>query len=273
MESVYRNSRRNRRILSKVRTGPFHVVLLILLAGLLSVGGCKGHNQQANSPSGANNPPANPAAADNTAPSAPAAQPPATAQPTQPAPPPPPAASPPPPAPPPEPVVYRVPAGKEIRVRLNETLDSKTAQPGQPFTGMVVSPVTANGRVIIPAGSTATGTVIDAKSQGRFKGQAVLAVRLETIRVRDRSYRVDTSTISRVEKGKGKRTAGLIGGGAGLGGLIGGLAGGGKGALIGILAGAGAGTAGSAFTGNKQVVIPAETTLSFVLERPLEVQS
>ncbi len=50
--------------------------------------------------------------------------------------------------------------------------------------------------------------------------------------------------------------------------LIGGLAGGGKGALIGGLLGAGAGTAGAAFTGNKDVTVPAESVVTFKLERP-----
>jgi hypothetical protein len=74
-----------------------------------------------------------------------------------------------------------------------------------------------------------------------------------------------------VEKGKGKRTAVMAGGGGGLGALIGGLAGGGKGALIGGLVGAGAGTGGAAFTGNKEIVIPAETTLTFRLEHSVTV--
>ena len=56
------------------------------------------------------------------------------------------------------------------------------------------------------------------------------------------------------------------------GALIGGLAGGGKGAAIGAAAGAGAGTAGTAFTGNKDIVLPAESLLSFKLTRPLEVK-
>ena len=63
-----------------------------------------------------------------------------------------------------------------------------------------------------------------------------------------------------------------VGGGAGLGAIVGGLAGGGKGAAIGVLAGAGAGTAGAAFTGNKDIVLPAEATLSFKLLKPLEVK-
>jgi hypothetical protein len=54
--------------------------------------------------------------------------------------------------------------------------------------------------------------------------------------------------------------------------LIGALAGGGKGAAIGAAAGAGAGTAGAAFTGNKNIVLPAETLVNFRLLQPLEVK-
>jgi hypothetical protein len=75
----------------------------------------------------------------------------------------------------------------------------------------------------------------------------------------------------KAEKGKGKRTAAMVGGGGGGGALIGGLAGGGKGALIGGLVGAGAGTAGAAFTGNKDIVIPAESVVTFHLTAPVTV--
>ena len=63
----------------------------------------------------------------------------------------------------------------------------------------------------------------------------------------------------------------MVGGGAGGGALIGGIAGGGKGALIGGLIGAGAGTAGAAFTGNKGVTIPAESVIAFVSSAPITV--
>jgi hypothetical protein len=99
-----------------------------------------------------------------------------------------------------------------------------------------------------------------------------LQIKLNSVTVNGTERSIDTSAVTRAEKGKGKRTAVLTGGGAGLGAIIGGLAGGGKGAAIGALAGAGAGGAGSAFTGNKDVVLPAESAVSFKLEAPLEVK-
>jgi hypothetical protein len=131
--------------------------------------------------------------------------------------------------------------------------------------------VLVNGQVVIPKGARAEGTVVDAKPLGRFKGGAALAIRLERVQTTAGSYPVATSTVSKVEQGKGKRSAAFIGGGAGLGALIGGLAGGGKGALIGGLVGAGGGTAGTAMTGNKQIFLPAETLLTFTLEHSVHI--
>jgi hypothetical protein len=128
-----------------------------------------------------------------------------------------------------------------------------------------------NGQVVIARGARAEGTVIDAKPLGRFKGGAYLAIRLERVHTNWGSYPVSTSSIDRAEKGKGERTAIMAGGGAGFGAIVGALAGGGKGAAIGALAGGGAGTAGSAFTGNKQIFLPAETLLTFRLENSVHI--
>jgi hypothetical protein len=172
---------------------------------------------------------------------------------------------------PPPPATIVLPAGTRIPVRIDRTLGSKISQTGDSFSASVANNVLVNGQIVIARGARADGTVTDAKSLGRFKGEARLDVRLDRVQTRWGSYPVSTSTIAREEKGKGKRTAGFIGGGAGLGALIGGLAGGGKGALIGAGAGAGAGTAGSAFTGNKQIVLPAESQLTFRLESPVHI--
>lgn len=180
------------------------------------------------------------------------------------------AAAPTPQAPPP-PVVVELPAGTHLSVRLDSELSSGTAQPGDAFHATVSDDVVINGQTIIARGARAEGTVTDAKALGKFKGGAVLALRLDRVQSEWGSVQVQTSSIDRAEKGKGKRTAGFVGGGAGLGALIGGLAGGGKGAAIGAIAGAGAGTAGSAFTGNHQIVLPAETLLSFKLQEPVHI--
>jgi hypothetical protein len=92
------------------------------------------------------------------------------------------------------------------------------------------------------------------------------------LNVNGQHYRLDTSSLTRTKKGKGKRTAAFLGGGTGLGMLIGGVASGGVGLLIGGLAGAGAGTAGAAFTGNKDINIPAESVVSFKLERSIQLR-
>lgn len=172
---------------------------------------------------------------------------------------------------PPPPTQVELPAGTEVRVRLDQDLGSKINNAGDTFTATVSDPVVIDGQTVIPKDARADGTVVDAKALGRFKGGAALAIRLDRVTTSFGAYPISTSSISRAQAGKGKRTGIMAGGGAGLGALIGGLAGGGKGALIGGLAGAGAGTAGSAFTGNKEIVLPAETLLTFKLDHSVQV--
>jgi hypothetical protein len=250
--------------------------LPVALAGLLLVGGCSKKDQTAQQPA------AQPAAQPTAPPPANAGAPAATAPPqqVQAAQPPPPSYSEPQtaqaasvaPAAPPKPTSYVIPAGTTLRVRLGETINSKTAHVGDRFDGTLSSPITVHGHTVVPAGATVTGRILDANAQGRIKGGAVLGLALEAINVNGRSIPVATDTYTQEQKGKGKRSAGFIGGGAGLGALVGGLAGGGKGALIGGLAGAGAGTAGAVFTGNKQVQLPAETVLTFTLQNSVKVR-
>jgi hypothetical protein len=97
-------------------------------------------------------------------------------------------------------------------------------------------------------------------------------LRLRTVTVNGKTYSFATSSAGRTEKGKGKRDAEFIGGGAGGGAIIGALAGGGKGAAIGAAAGAGAGTAGAAATGKKEVEFPAESRLTFTTRAAVEIK-
>jgi len=165
-----------------------------------------------------------------------------------------------------------LPEGTVLTVRLNQTVSSKDSNAGDKFSGTVEEPVEVGGKVVIPKGSTVTGTVTDAKPLGKIKGAATLRLVLDSVTVKDSKYDIQTTAVARSMKGKGKRTAEFGGGGAAAGAVIGALAGGGKGAAIGMLLGGGAGVAGGAYTGNKEIVLPAETMLSFKLLKPVDIK-
>ena len=165
------------------------------------------------------------------------------------------------------PTAITIPAGTTISVHLDNAISTATAQPGQEFSASV-----SRASRGIPPGSRASGTIVNAASAGRFKGGAVLTLRLNRLTINGQPYQVSTAPLSMTSKARGKRTAIVTGGGAAVGALIGGLAGGGKGALIGTLAGGGAGAAGSAFTGNREIALPAEATLSFRLSRSVTLR-
>ena len=171
---------------------------------------------------------------------------------------------------PPKPVV--IPAGTVITVRVGQALGSKTSTTGDSFTATVADPVSVGGKVAIPSGSEATGTVVEAKAKGKIKGEARLQLALTKVTIKGHTYPVESSIASETAKGKGKRTAVATGGGAAGGALIGGIAGGGKGAAIGAGVGAAAGLIGGTFTGNKQIEIPAESALSFELKSPITLK-
>lgn len=162
----------------------------------------------------------------------------------------------------PAPVVQlTVPTGTPVTITLNNGLAASRNEVGDRFSGVLAAPVLVRGQEVFHSGVPVSGEVVASKGKGRFKGAGDLGITLTEIG----RQRVETSIYERASKGRGKRTAGFVGGGAGLGALIGGLAGGGKGALIGGLAGAGGGTVAGAYTGNRDVVIPAESRITFRL--------
>lgn len=168
-----------------------------------------------------------------------------------------------------EPVMSRatIAPGSPVVIRVTQTLSASRNNVGDRFNGLLSQPMIGGGRTLIPAGTEVSGQVIAAKGKGRFKGAGDIGLELTAIG----RTPVSTTEYEKVGKGRGKRTAVFAGGGAGLGALIGGLAGGGKGALIGGLSGAGAGTAAGAYTGDRDVVIPAESVVTFRLTSPLTI--
>jgi hypothetical protein len=183
------------------------------------------------------------------------------------------------PAPMPAPVVttktYELPSGSEISVRTNEAIDSGTATEGQSFDAQVTRDAKdGNGDIVIPRGSRARIVIKSASKGGRFRGASDLILDLQSVVINGRPYAVDTAEISQKGKsgvGANKRTAEYTGGGAALGAIIGAIAGGGKGAAIGAGAGAGAGVLTQVLTKGGAIKVPAETVLTFGLDKPLRV--
>lgn len=187
----------------------------------------------------------------------------------------------PPPAPeaaaPPAPAarVYELPAGSEVSVRTNEAIDSATATEGETFDAQVTRDARdANGSVVLPRGSRARVVIKSASKGGRFRGASDLVLDLQSVVINGRSYMIDTADITQKGKsgvGANKRTAEYTGGGAALGAIIGAIAGGGKGAAIGAGSGAGAGALTQVLTKGGSIKVPAESVLTFSLDKPLRV--
>ncbi|HEY4357353.1 MAG TPA: hypothetical protein VGN16_16500 [Acidobacteriaceae bacterium] len=174
---------------------------------------------------------------------------------------------------PPPPLSLTVPAGTELAIRVNQHISVKHSVAGERFTGEVVEPVSREGNVVIPRGTPVAGRIDEAHRRGHFKGRSILELRLTSMTLNGSEYALDTHDAVRTKKGKGKRSAGFIGGLTGAGMLIGGIASGGVGLAIGAASGAGAGTLIAGTTGNRDVEIPAESIVHFRLSDDLVVQN
>jgi hypothetical protein len=78
-----------------------------------------------------------------------------------------------------------IPAGTLLRVRLRDTLTSKTSKNGDQFTGVIDEAVSANGKEVIPAGTIVNGHVAFVKPPGRVTGRAEMRVVLDGLTTPD----------------------------------------------------------------------------------------
>jgi hypothetical protein len=171
------------------------------------------------------------------------------------------------------PLQLTVPAGTDLSIRVNQRISVKTSRTGDRFSGEVVEPVVQGGTVVIPRGTPVSGRVDASHRRGHFKGSSILELRLTSMTLNGNQYGIDTHDNVRTKRGKGRRSSGFIGGMTGAGMLIGGIATGGVGLAIGGAAGAGAGTLIAGTTGNRDIVIPAESIVRFRLADQLVVQN
>lgn len=170
---------------------------------------------------------------------------------------------------------YELAAGTEVPVRSEETIDSSKAVEGQTYAAEIGDDVRdSQGDVVIPRGSNAQIVIRSASKGGRFRGTSDLVMDLQSITVEGQEYLISTSDLQqRGTQGIGanRRTGEFTGGGAALGAIIGAIAGGGKGAAIGAGAGAGAGVLTQVVTKGASIRVPAETILTFKLDKPVRI--
>jgi len=165
-----------------------------------------------------------------------------------------------------------VPEGTDIVIRTDDGVRSGQESSGQLYPATIERDVYgSSGSVAIPAGTRAKLVVRNVTSGGAVHSPE-LVLDLYSVDVHGEQYRVESSSVTESNKsglGANRRTAEFAGGGAGIGALMGAVFGGGKGAGIGALAGAGGGALTQLFTRGKEINVPAETVMTFRLERTL----
>ena len=170
---------------------------------------------------------------------------------------------------------YELASGTEVPVRSEDTIDSSKAAEGQTYAAEISDDVRdPNGDVVIPRGSNAQIVIRSASKGGRFRGTSDLVLDLQSITVEGQEYLISTSDVQQRGTpgiGVNRRTGEYTGGGAALGAIIGAIAGGGKGAAIGAGAGAGAGALTQVLTKGGSIRVPAETILTFKLDKPIRI--
>src|SRR5215510_10667076 len=169
-----------------------------------------------------------------------------------------------------------VPAGTELRVRLNDTLSSKESRAGDKFTATVINPSRFEDAKI-------TGHIRSIVKSGRVEGRTTMSLAFDSIRLADgrtgvvrgevlRVYDSDSASKvdeeGRVQSGsRGKQTLKRSGIGAAAGAVIGGIAGGGKGAAIGLIVGGAAGAGSLAIGGSKELKLERGTEMLIRVNR------
>ena len=169
------------------------------------------------------------------------------------------------PPPPPAPHVVTLQPGTNLIVRLGETVSTERYYTGDTFRGTLDVPLIIDGFIIAERGSKVLGKVARAQ-----RGE--LQLMIVEINTTDRQrVPVETGFFEKRAPGRGGEQAAKIGAGAALGAIIGAIAGGGKGAVIGAGVGGGAGTGAVLLSHGQPALLPAETRLTFQLNRPATV--
>ncbi len=184
-------------------------------------------------------------------------------------------------------LAVEIPPGTHVLLRMVNSISTRTAQEGDYVYMRTASPISVDGRIVVPPNSYVQGVVVHAKRAGRVKGRAQLAIRLETLTLPHGKVLKFAPLVSSVDAaGSGQkvdkeenlikqgpnhgrdaaRIAILAGSGASIGAIVDRSW---KGAGIGAGIGAGVGVATVLLTRGRDVELRPSVTLDVVLDRPL----
>jgi hypothetical protein len=164
----------------------------------------------------------------------------------------------------------KIPIGTNMKIRLEDTIDTKASQDGDKFKAVVLTPSAY-------ADATIEGHIAKIDKSGKLSGKTELALAFDRIRLRNgenlpiaaqvvtvygENSAKEVDEEGNVKSGsKGKTTAVRTGGGAAAGAVIGAIAGGGKGAAIGAAIGAAAGAGSTYIQGSNKVKLESGTEI------------
>lgn len=170
-----------------------------------------------------------------------------------------------------DPAASRLVAGTTLEATAASSITSKTNKPGETFTARIGQAVLAgNGRVVIPAGSIVTLSIVALKpAPNKAAKDGTIVLRAESVSIDGVSQPLDAD-VTFVEhtlksRGIGTSEAVKVGVGAAAGAIIGKVVGGGTGAAVGGVVGAGAGAAVAVESADRDVVVPVGATIRLVL--------
>jgi len=182
------------------------------------------------------------------------------------------------PAPAPAPAPARLATGTTLEATATREITSRTNKPGEMFTARIADAITTpGGRVVIPAGSEVTLSIVALKpAPNKSAKDGTLELRAVSVTINGVSHPIDAEVTSAEHtlKGRGVGTseAVKVGVGAAAGAVLGKVIGGGAGAAAGAVVGGGAGAAVAVETADRDVVIPVGARIKLVLRSPFGVE-
>lgn len=105
-----------------------------------------------------------------------------------------------------------LPAGTEIQLRFVDAITSASAVQGQHFNLVVDEDVMQQGRILIPRGTTAIGTVLNAERSGHGGAGGMLSIKVDYLQLGAQRVRLHwtLSSTDRSQEKKGMMLNGLI---------------------------------------------------------------